>query len=381
MSRAAAIIATGAAVVFVTAVAILLSRDSGPSPTTELALAGIDSRLDRLDELVAELARARLAPGPASIADELSSPDNARAAAPNDETESDDGDGAADTATGDDAGTLIARLDDLETRLRGLEEDPIQRGYMYLTSENAQLRVQGLYALERIANSDPQARAAIRDMLGDVDVGVRRAALDTLGDIGDRESMPLIASLLDDESATVRREAIVNLSRLGGKDYGAEVAGMLGDGDAKVREAAADTLGRFKFKEAGSALLEALNDSSEAVRGEAIASLGEVGEAAALPALREMWNTNPGQHRQRLLYTMKNLGDPAPYQSEVQRVSQEVLTNADAEKRRRSIRYLAWFARGDAKPTLQKALEDPDPRVRREAERVLRGDRGERGRR
>ena len=55
--------------------------------------------------------------------------------------------------------TLLARLEALETRLRGVEEEPVQRAFTYLQSSSAELRKRGIYNLETIAkDTAPQGR-------------------------------------------------------------------------------------------------------------------------------------------------------------------------------------------------------------------------------
>ncbi|MBN1443392.1 MAG: HEAT repeat domain-containing protein [Planctomycetes bacterium] len=271
---------------------------------------------------------------------------------------------------------LFARFDDMERRIRALEEDPVQRGYNFLESESAALRRDGIFALERLAQSDPEARQAIRDMLGDMDPRVRLAALDTLADIEDRESLALVRQMLGDEDPAVRREVVNSIVRLGDRDSAAAVAQLLGDPDDRVREMVADSLGRLKTPETASVLLGALGDPNDRVRGEAIASLGELGAKEAIPQLRQMYEKDPGRHRFRLITALRGLGDSQPYQQEIQRLSQSALSGGDERARVEAIRTLSWFARDQAKEIFEKARQDASGRVRQEAERALRGDGG-----
>ncbi|MGQ9592023.1 MAG: HEAT repeat domain-containing protein [Planctomycetota bacterium] len=277
-------------------------------------------------------------------------------------------------AAGDSDGTLaqvLSRLDDLERRVRGLEEDPIQRGFTFLQSQNAELRRQGIRTLGRIARSDPQALAAIRQMLQDPDAETRRVALETLAGVGDKESASLVAGLLADQNPAVRRGAVEALGRLGAASAGADIAWLLKDPDAGVRERAADVLGRLKAKEGAEFLMEALKDPNDEVRGQAIASLGEIGAKEAIPLLRELFAKDPGRQRFRVINALKALGDTEAFREEVRRISAVALGAEDERARREALRTLGWVARDASRDVFRRALEDPSERVREEARRAL----------
>ena len=298
---------------------------------------------------------------------------------------------------------LRSQISAFSYRLQALEQDPVNRGYTYLGSENPALRLEGINALRRIAQFDPATREAIRSMLNDPSERVRREAADALGDLGDKESAPLMAQMLNDADPGVRREAIDSFADWGHKEAAPLIAQMLGDPDAnvrreavvalgtlgaaeasptiaqllsdssdQVREQAADVLGRLKAREGTAALLQVLNDSNDEVRGEAIASLGEIGAVEALPYLRDMYDRSPGRHLIRLVGALRALGDEEPFRQEVQRLSQVALSSDDTRARGRAVQMLSWFAREEARDVFTRALEDPSDRVRREAERALR---------
>jgi len=298
---------------------------------------------------------------------------------------------------------LRSQISAFSYRIQALEEDPVKRGYTYLGSENPALRLEGINALRRIAQFDPAAREAIRDMLNDPSERVRREATDALGDLGDKEAAPLmaqmlsdadpgvrreaidsfadwghkeaaplIAQMLGDADANVRREAIVALGTLGAGESSASIAQLLSDPSDQVREQAADVLGRLKARDGTTALLQALNDSNNEVRGEAIASLGEIGAVEALPYLRDIYQRDPGRQLIRLVTAMRSLGDEQPFQQEVQRLSGVALSSDDVRARSQAVQMLSWFARGESRDVFTQALEDPSERVRREAERALR---------
>jgi HEAT repeat protein len=298
---------------------------------------------------------------------------------------------------------LRSQVSALSYRIQALEQDPLNRGYTYIGSENPALRLEGINALRRIAQFDPATREAIRGLLDDPSVQVRREATDALGDLGDKEAAPLmaqmlsdadpgvrweaidsfadwgykeaaplIARMLGDSDANVRREALVALGTLGAGESSSSIAQLLSDPADQVREQAADVLGRLKARESTAVLLQSLNDPSDQVRGEAIASLGEIGAVEALPYLQDMYQRNPGRQGIRLVTAMRALGDEAPFRQEVQRLSQVALSSDDARTRSQAIQTLSWFAREESRDVFTRALQDPSERVRQEAERALR---------
>jgi HEAT repeat protein len=328
--------------------------------------AGLTAQLDSLAARLAAIegraaARANRDPAPA--------PERA-AAAP--ELEPGEVDPESDSDDdGQPAGDLAARVEDLERRLQALETDPIERGYAYLQSQNAELRRRGIRALEAVAAGDPQAREALLRMLGDPEAAVRLETLDALADLEDKALAGEITNLLADPSAEVREEAIDTLAELGAEGEATAIAGLLGDPESQVREEAANALGELKNSAAAPALIAALQDTSEDVRGEAIASLGEIGARDAVPLLRALFDKDPGIHRLRLIRALQQLGDSQPLQMEIERLSQAALNASADTARSEAVRNLAQLAPGQAEEVLRKALEDPSSRVRREAERAM----------
>lgn len=261
----------------------------------------------------------------------------------------------------------------LQLRVRSLEEDPAERGFTYVQSENAEMRREGVNILDRIARFDPEARAVLRALLKDPSPRVREQAAQKLGDLADKESAPLMATLLADPDSSTRRRAVQALGAAEAIAYTADLGRCLvSDGEARVREEAAQVLGRLGSPEAVSFLVDALGDSSQAVRGEAITALGELAATAAIPQLRAIYDQDPGPYRLRLVRVLERLGDEAPLRQEVSRLSQLVASDADERVREQAIRDLSTLARDSSQPIFSRALEDPSPRVRRAAERALR---------
>ena len=77
-----------------------------------------------------------------------------------------------------------------------------------------------LFALQGIQNiSSADTREVARSLLEDKDVWVRSAALGILGDVGNKESIPLVKPSLDSNNRMVRLAAAFALYKLGEKDF------------------------------------------------------------------------------------------------------------------------------------------------------------------
>ena len=277
--------------------------------------------------------------------------------------------------TDDPENSLAIRISGLQTRIEALESDPIQRGFRYLDSDSAKLRAEGVKALEELARSDPQALAAIQDMMNDPSEDVRWWSIDSLADIDSKESIPLLMNMLDDSSAKVRREVINSLGRLGASDAGPQLAGFLDSEDPETRAYAADAIGKVKFAGASEALVASLDDKNGRVRSEAIWSLAEIGAKNAAPALRKIYNEDPGDNRYTLVRSLKMLGDNEPFNAEFKRLSAQAIESEDQNKRTEAIRSLTYFAKAEAKSVFQQLTKDPNKRVRDYASWALRDDR------
>jgi HEAT repeat protein len=382
MNRFIAVFALSLSLVAVVGVGfVLTSRPPSSVPrVSPLDLDRLQVRLDqvenRLEMLAAASSRGAPPPKPALPAGHDSGIDDVTDSALQDSAGEDDGFGIAGTE-------LLSRLEAMETRLRGLEEDPVQRAYSFLASESAELRKRGVYGLKAVAKSDPAARAAIRQMLGDPDAGVRAAALDMLAGVGDREAIPFAVSLLDDADPWVRREAIESLARLDAKDAAAPIARLVGDGNPKVRWQAVDALGRLGNKDSASTLLAvAVDDENTDIRNEAILSIGEIGATEALPQLREYYRSvtaegarDAGDHRYRLAYAMKELGEPDAARAELERLGQTVLSDENDRARGGALKGVIWLGRDETvgQEILRQAKEDPVEWIRNAATEALEG--------
>ena len=391
MSRQVLICAALCSVTLVAVVALQAVREpqAAPSGVSDTALSSLRTEVQKLqDETLARLdgfeRRLRdLGAGldeslpPANGSNEIADPDEDGEDGPAIDIES--------ASSSDVNGKIVARMDTIERRLDSLESDPVERGYRYIESESAELRRQGIQALERVAARDPEARAAIRGLLQDGDSSVRWWALDTLADLGDKESIDAISAMLSDDDAKVRSEAINSLNRLKATGSAAEVASLYGDADAKVRVRVIDTIGDLRYADGADILVQALGDSSRDVRREAIDTLRNfdpkaIDSEAVVGPLRALYDNHPSDDRLRIAMSLRRFGDGAPYQAELQRLSETALNSTNERAQRDAIRALGYYMRNDAAAVLQQLASEsqPNARIRGEAARALNPSRGRR---
>lgn len=279
-------------------------------------------------------------------------------------------------ANGDapDSRTLALQVNDLALRVHALEEDPLLRGFKYIESDEPRLRRRGIRALEDIARHDPEARTAIRQLLDDPDAKVRVEAIDTLADIDDRDSIPLLRHLLSDQDPRVRREAIDALVDLRSADDTGLIAAALSDPEAKVREDAARALGKLESPDAADQLIIALYDSDDDVRDEVIDSLRKIRSPSAIPALKDVYESGIETPRIRIAKVIRKLGDPGPFEVEVRNLAETALRDADEKARYKAIKELLNYAPREAQNVFRMAIEDESSRIRKKARKGLKDE-------
>jgi len=280
-------------------------------------------------------------------------------------------------------GGLDDRLEVLEVRTDAQEDDPVDRGYTYLTSKSARMRGEGVELLSRFARSDAQALGAIREMLNDPSSEVREEALEALQRADDIESLPRVLTLMDDASGDVRAESLQTVSDLmdedeenaSGLDRQAvtdSIQGRLSDGDPDVREAAADVLGELNARGAVPSLVGALSDPNEDVREQAFDSLLEVQDPAARPHLQRLYSEATGEDAVSIAVALRRLGDGTAFEREAARLAEEVHRSPDERARRNAVRSLGRHAGEEYREVLNLALDDSSRRVRDAAKQAIR---------
>ena len=182
-------------------------------------------------------------------------------------------------------------------------------------SPNEHAECQELIRIEE--DNDLQALPRVLLSLRSPSAEVRIRAADALGEIGDSAIMDAeraLIPLLSDPHPPVRYAAIEALGKLGCKSTVPKIIESLQDPQYMLRVAAAESLGYLKDPAALPHLLNVLTDRNEVVRTFAAGSIGLIATSANTPemreALRNAERAEPNLNvRKELLLASYRLGD------------------------------------------------------------------------
>lgn len=160
------------------------------------------------------------------------------------------------------------------------------------------------------ASPGPESEAAVLRALGDVDQGVRLAAVELVTRHRFVSARSALLTWIDDPSAEVREAATRALGAIGDPSITSSLARLLGDADVRVRLAAVRAISSVDGPAATIPLLNRLGDVESAVRVAAARALGELGDPRAvlsllgtlqdpIPEVREAAATALGRLRDR----------------------------------------------------------------------------------
>lgn len=267
---------------------------------------------------------------------------------------------------------IKAELAALHERVKGLEADPVRRAYWLLGSENPEMRREGINVLARVARHDPAACDAIRDMLDDASKRVREQAAQKLRDLKDVEAKSALITLLQDPYDRARYRAVQALGAINAKEAAQEIGRVLAsDASAQVRRTALEVLKKWKVPGTEDFVIKALKDPASSIRGYAVVALGDMGAVSAIPELRVMLDQGAEANRLNVVSALNKLGDKEPLQGLILQLKEQAVSHSSEKVRREAIRSLSGLSRATCQALFRKALEDPSPVVRKEAERAL----------
>jgi HEAT repeat protein/beta-lactamase regulating signal transducer with metallopeptidase domain len=264
-----------------------------------------------------------------------------------------------------------------------------------LKDENAGVRRAAANSLGRLG--DLRAVTPLIAVLADSDAEVRSAATDALAELEDPRAIGPIAGLLRDPVTDVKRNALSALSHWEQGIPAAPVIALLDDPDADVRHEAVDLLDHLHARSAGSAIARLIHDPSADVRSAVVHTLGNLGEQSGAAAITEALGDANADVREAALGALNDLKAPI---AEATLINLMKDTNADVRQRaaelagersvlaaipqlrsmiddpRGDVREAATEALGHiadpaARRALQAALQSPDPKVRRAAAEAL----------
>lgn len=186
------------------------------------------------------------------------------------------------------------------------------------------------------------AVSSLQPLIDDPDWGVRQAAVESLGRIGDVSVVPLVVDAVK------------------GTDHAPDQ-----DGAAEVRAAAVEALGRIGAP-AVPALLEALHGRHVKVRETAIGALGAIGGPGAVAALGEMVADDRSSVRQAAMAALVRAAGPGAIPA-----LSGALAHKDPMTRRCAADTLGTLHEVSAAAAVRAALSDRNRTVRDAAVRAL----------
>lgn len=294
-------------------------------------IAQLESKVSELNEKLDQLLRLKAEPRPEP---ETRQTESSKPQAPEVQPTAEPNTKPADTVKIDELAERLAEIEKRDAAELQAHIDALHKGNGREQEEAA--RELG----KRAAAGDEAAKKALRDAMKSEDAEVREWAIEGLNGTGLVEFLPDLKALMNDPVAGVREEITQTLESMPPEQAGPLLISMLNDAEPDVLLGAIEVLGDMKYTAAAADLLPLTRNANEEVAIEASIAL-------------------------------KRCGDPSAAESWVPTLGSRV-KSTDAGERRRAVRALRQMKLESARPYLEQALQDEDPRVRRDAERGLR---------
>jgi putative membrane-bound dehydrogenase-like protein len=211
---------------------------------------------------------------------------------------------------------------------------------------------------------------------------VRQEVALALGQMGDKEALPLLIAALRDPSNPegVRSAALSGLETIGGKPAVEALIEALTNKEGSLKEEVqarmVAALGRFKAKEAIPAIADRLSHASAEVRVAAADALGKIGDAKlGAPKVRPALNDKAPEVRKAALNALAALKDVESIPAMIELANDEPTRYEGtlALAKLPDVRALQVYLRGlaDRSPDLRKASASAIVSIRDKAEPVL----------
>jgi HEAT repeat protein len=243
-----------------------------------------------------------------------------------------------------------------------LEKTALERCLEALRSSDASVRMAAIAALQGMG------KEGVRYLIGalnDPHHGVRIAAADGLGEIGDEDAVEALIQLFDDAREDVRIAAARALGRISDRRSIEPLIKLFGDRYYGVRVAAVDAVATFGRNALGP-LEEALDDPVPVVRVMAAKAIGLIGAGESVPVLIEHLGDAAPEVRWGVARALGEFGSLAVDPLFL------VLRKGGKEMRLAAIDALWEIPDEQAGEALRYALEDEDEDVRAKAAAALR---------
>jgi HEAT repeat protein len=212
---------------------------------------------------------------------------------------------------------------------------------------------------------DTTVGPALIARLKDEDAGVRRAAAQSLGQLGDRRAVQPLIGILNDPEADVRRSVVEALAQLEDPSAIGPIAGLLKDPDTDVKKEALSALGHFDQKIPTAGVVELLDDPSADVRHEAVDLLQNVHDKSAAPAIAKLIHDPSSDVREAVISALGNLGD----QSSASAIT-AALADGNADVRQQALNAIENLHAPLPEATLISLMKDANGDVRERAARL-----------
>ena len=238
--------------------------------------------------------------------------------------------------------------------------------------------------------ADPKTVDALISALKDSDPGVRKAAVESLGRIGDVRAIEPLSGLLGDSNVEVRQTAVEALGNLDDPKVVPALTKAAGDANPAVRREAAEALLGIDDESATTPLVKLLSDSDPKVRVTALEGLSRRGDKRALEPLGKLVKDPNVEVRARAVRALARFRDPASQNALVTALKDEnadvraaaasalgelelrsapqglldATRDGNADVRQAAAESLGQIRDAKAVPQLKALLEDASPDVR-----------------